>query len=273
MDDEFGGDSGRRSASRRDTLGDVADALATAESATAMTGAGVSTASGIPSFRGEGGIWNTDFDPDDFSIDRFRADPDGFWRDRLELHGRMFAADPEPNPAHDALVRLEEMGVLDAVVTQNTDGLHKEAGTGRLIELHGNAARAACVECDATVPAAEAFEAVRGGETPRCPACEGLMKPDVVLFGEELPYHPFDAARRMAREGDLFLAVGSSLTVEPAASLPEEASRFGGELAVVNLDATETDRVAHHVVRGDATEALPVLVEMVEARLAAKRSV
>ncbi|RDI72248.1 NAD-dependent deacylase [Halopelagius longus] len=256
-----------------DELASVADALATAESATAMTGAGVSTASGIPSFRGEDGIWNTDFDPDDFSSDRFRDDPDGFWRDRLDLHERMFAADPEPNPAHDALVRLEEMGVVDAVVTQNTDGLHEEAGSGRLIELHGNASRAACVECDATVPAEEAFEAVRGGETPRCPACEGLMKPDVVLFGEELPYHPFDAARRMAREGDLFLAVGSSLTVDPAASLPEEASRFGGELAVVNLEETEKDRVAHHVVREDATEALPALVEMVEARLAAKQSV
>lgn len=256
-----------------DELANVADALAAADSATAMTGAGVSTASGIPSFRGEDGIWNTEFDPDDFSIDRFRSDPDGFWRDRLDLYERTYAADPEPNAAHDALVRLEELGVLDAVVTQNTDGLHDDAGTGRLIELHGNASRAACVSCDATVPADAAFETVRAGETPYCPACDGILKPDVVLFGEDIPYHPFDAARRMAREGDLFLAVGSSLTVEPAASLPEEASQFGGELAVVNLEATEKDHVAHHVVRGDATTALPALAEMVEERLAATRSV
>lgn len=255
-----------------DELAEVADALAAADSAAVMTGAGVSTASGIPSFRGEDGIWNDEFDPDDVSIDRFRADPDGFWRDRLQLHERMYADDPEPNAAHDALVRLEERGVIDAVVTQNTDGLHGDAGTGRLIELHGNASRAACVSCDATVPAAEAFEAVRADETPRCPACDGLLKPDAVLFGEELPYHPFDAARRMARESDLFIAVGSSLTVDPAASLPEEASRFGGELAVVNLEATEKDRLARYVVRDDATTALPALAEMVEARLAAKRS-
>lgn len=254
-----------------DELVNVADALAAADNATVMTGAGVSTASGIPPFRGEGGIWNAEFDPDDFSIDRFRADPDGFWRDRLELRERTHAADPEPNAAHDALARLEELGVVNAVVTQNTDGLHGDAGTGRLIELHGNASRAACTDCEATVPAEEAFETVRSGETPRCSACEGVLKPDVVLFGEELPYHPFDAARRMARESDLFVVVGSSLTVDPAASLPEEASQFGGELAIVNLEETEKDGVAHHIVRDDATTALPTLVEMVEDRLAAKR--
>jgi NAD-dependent deacetylase len=268
MDDELADVAGRGPAARRGTLGDVADALAAAESAAAMTGAGVSTASGIPSFRGEGGVWADEFDPDDFHLDRFRADPDGFWRDRLALHERTYAADPEPNAAHRALARLEELGVLDAVVTQNTDGLHAEAGTKRLVELHGNASRAVCPECDATAPAEEAFETVRSGETPRCSACDVPLKPDVVLFGEDLPYHPFDAARRLAREGDVFLAVGSSLTVDPAASLPEEAARVGGELAIVNLDETAKDRVARYVVREDATTALPTLVEMVEARLA-----
>jgi NAD-dependent deacetylase len=252
-----------------DELTGVAEALVNADQAAVLTGAGVSTASGIPSFRGEEGIWNDEYDPDDFHVDRFRSDPAGFWRDRLDLHDHLYGADVEPNAAHEALVGLEELGVVDAVVTQNTDGLHADAGTDRLIELHGNSSKAVCQTCGETVPAGTAFEMVRAGETPQCPTCDGVLKPDVVLFGEQLSYHPYDAARRMARESDLFIAIGSSLTVEPAASLPEEASRIGGELAIFNLEETEKDRVAHYVVRDDVTKTLPALLEEVEARLLA----
>jgi NAD-dependent deacetylase len=243
----------------------VAEALTAADGAAVLTGAGVSTASGIPSFRGEDGIWNAEFDPADFRIDRFRTDPTGFWDDRLDLYEHMYGDEVAPNDAHLALARLEAQGVIDAVVTQNTDGLHDAAGTNRLVELHGNASRAVCTDCEETVPVERAFESVRDGATPRCPDCEGLLKPDVVLFGEQLSHSTYHVARRLARESDVFLAVGSSLTVEPAASLPAEASERG-ELAVINLDPTEKDHLAHYLLRGDATEVLPAIVDEVEAR-------
>jgi NAD-dependent deacetylase len=248
----------------------VAEAMTAADRVTVLTGAGVSTASGIPSFRGEDGVWNTAFDPADFRIDRFRNDPAGFWADRLDLYEYMYADDVTPNAAHTALARLEELGVVDGVVTQNTDGLHAAAGTTRLVELHGNASRAVCTQCDETLPTDRAFESVREGATPHCPDCGGVLKPDVVLFGEQLPHSTYHEARRMARDSDLFLAVGSSLTVEPAASLPVEAAERG-ELAVVNLEPTEKDHHAHYLLRGDATEVLPALVDEVETHSGPER--
>jgi NAD-dependent deacetylase len=244
----------------------VADSLLAADTAVAFTGAGVSTASGIPSFRGDGGIWRTRFDPDDFRVGRLDADPAGFWRDRLDLHEAMFAEGPEPNAAHDALVDLERAGVLDAVVTQNTDGLHAAAGTERLLELHGNAQRVVCRSCGRRSDAAEARERAHGGELPpRCRDCGGVLKPDVVLFGELLSEETMTEARRLARESDVFLAVGSSLTVEPAASLPRLAAE-DGTLVLVNLEATPYSDRAAVDVRADVTDVLPEVVRAVERR-------
>lgn len=238
----------------------LANAIEGADSTAALTGAGVSTASGIPDFRGEDGIWNAEFDPADFRVERFLSDPAGFWEDRIELHEAMFPGEIEPNAAHEALATMESSGALDALITQNTDGLHAEAGSRELFELHGNAERVVCMDCGRKADAAPVRERVREGDRPPRCDCGGLLKPDVVLFGESLPEAIMAEARRRARESDVFLAIGSSLTVEPAASLPRLAAR-DGLLAVCNLDPTPHDGVADVVLHEDVTEALPALVD------------
>lgn len=246
-----------------DDLDRLAAALADADAATALTGAGVSAASGVPTFRGEDGVWGSAFDPDDFEVGRLRRDPAGFWADRIDLRERMRPDDLAPNPAHHALATLESMGVLDAVITQNTDGLHAAAGTEDLVELHGSAARVACEECGCRRPADPAFERARNGELPPTCDCGGVLRPDVVLFGESLPDRELQRARDLARESDVFLAVGSSLTVQPAASLPLVAAR-DGSLWVVNLESTPADGRADGVIREDATEVLPAVVRRLQ---------
>lgn len=239
----------------------LAERVRTADSVVAFTGAGISAASGIPTFRGEDGVWGSEFDPADFHVDRFHADPSAFWERRVDLYAAMTPDDVAPNAAHDALSTLESRGLLDAVVTQNTDGLHRDAGTDDLIELHGTNRLVECVDCGSRADAAPVRERVRGGDLPpTCGDCGGLVKPAVVLFGEQLPTAVFDRAREMARESDLFLAVGSSLTVEPAASLPRDAARHGS-LAIVNLEPTPQDARADVVLHGDATDVLPAVVE------------
>mgnify|MGYP006272719615 CR=1 FL=1 len=236
--------------------------LRTADTAFAFTGAGVSTASGIPSFRGEGGIWETEFDPRDFRIGRFETDPAGFWRDRLDLHDAMFPESVAPNPAHEALATLESAGVVDAVVTQNTDGLHAAAGSERVLELHGTTSRVVCRRCGDRQPAAPVHDRVRDGEVPPTCDCGGVLKPDVVLFGEQLPRETVAEARDLAASADVVLAVGSSLQVEPAASIPRDAGR-GGTLAVVNFDPTPLDDGAEYLFRADVTDLLPALARRV----------
>ncbi|KTG11093.1 NAD-dependent protein deacetylase [Haloprofundus marisrubri] len=245
-----------------DRLDSLAAELRDADSVVALTGAGISVPSGIPPFRGDGGIWGDQFDPAAFHISRFERDPAGFWTDRLELHDAMRPSGIEPNIAHDALATLEREGVLDAVVTQNTDGLHAEAGTQRLVELHGSAERVVCRRCGEQETAGPVRERVRDGETPPHCDCGGVWKPDVVLFGEQLGRETLADARELAEESDAFLAIGSSLQVEPAASLPRTAAR-DGTLAVVNLDKTGSDGVADYVFRADVTELLPRLLERV----------
>ena len=247
------------------------DALATdiaaADHVAALTGAGVSTASGLPSFRGDDGIWGTDFDPADFQYSRFQSDPAGFWGDRLDLQERLFGGDIEPNAAHHALTELQGLDQLDGLLTQNTDGLHAAAGSERVLELHGNAQRVVCQSCGRRVDAGPVFERARDGERPpRCGGCDGILKPDVVLFGQSMPEGPLQQAKQHARDADVFLAIGSSLTVEPAASLPRVASRRGGTVAVINLEETGLSGRAAYDIRADVTEVLPAVVATVRRR-------
>jgi len=248
-----------------DDIAALVEALEDAGHAVVLTGAGVSTASGIPSFRGDDGVWGRQFSPRDFELARFESDPAGFWRDRLRLREAMIPEDVAPNPAHEALAALEADGVLDAVVTQNTDGLHRAAGSERVIELHGSGERVVCRDCGAGFDAAPVRDRAANGEVPpRCADCGGVLKPAVVLFGEELPDDAFREARRLARESDAFLAIGSSLVVEPAASLPAEAAQ-SGQLAIVNRNETPHASRADVVVRGDVTDVLPRVVERLRA--------
>jgi NAD-dependent deacetylase len=243
---------------------DAAAAIRDADSVVAMTGAGVSTASGIPDFRGDGGIWET-HDPMDFHIDRFRADPEGFWTDRVELQDAIFAdAGIEPNAAHEALADLEAAGHLETVITQNIDGLHQEAGSEDVIEIHGSAARVVCRDCSQRFEADPVMERARDGELPPiCEECDGVLKPATVLFGQQLPEHALMRSHAKAQNADVFLAVGSSLTVQPAASLPREASERGATLILVNLESTPLSGVADFDFRADVTEALPELRDAV----------
>jgi NAD-dependent deacetylase len=211
----------------------------------ALTGAGVSTESGIPDFRGADGIWKR-FDPYEVaSIEAFRRDPARVWEFyalRLDV-----LAQAEPNPAHHALAALEEAGLLQAVITQNVDGLHARAGSRDVVEVHGTIARARCLRCATVVD--------RGGlelPLPHCPSCGAVLKPDVVMFGELLPPAAIDRATALARAAALLLVVGSSLEVWPVAGLPEETLAAGGALAVVNRDPTPYDGRAALVVHAAA---------------------
>lgn len=241
----------------------IAREISRADSVVAMTGAGVSTASGVPDFRSEGGVWDR-HDPADFRYQRFQRDPAGFWVDRIGLHETMYGdREANPNAAHEALARLESVGELDALVTQNTDGLHQEAGSNEVIELHGNAHRVACESCGKRSEAKPIRERVRAGETPPRCSCGGVYKPDVVLFGEALPETALVRSQSLADRADVFLAVGSSLTVEPAASVPRIAADSGATVVVANFDATPLSGRAAYDLRADVTDVLPRVCEAV----------
>ena len=234
--------------------------LRPARSVIAFTGAGISVESGIPHFRGEGGLW-TKFDPYKVAhIETFRKDPAQYWTYSLE-HRR---ADAEPNPAHHALVDLEERGHLRAVVTQNTDGLHQRAGSRDVIELHGSSHGVTCLDCGAQFPRAEIDARNRAHCPPTCPTCGGsLLKPTVVLFGEALPESALRQARQLAMAADVVLIVGSSLQVYPAAGIPRLAREHGAELCIINAEPTPFDDAASVVIHGKAGEVLPEVVRRI----------
>ncbi|MEF8828205.1 MAG: Sir2 family NAD-dependent protein deacetylase, partial [Haloarcula sp.] len=202
-------------------------------------------------------------DPADFHRRRLDADPAGFWADRISLRAAIYGdLDPEPNAAHEALAALESAGHLDAVLTQNVDGLHDAAGTDRVIELHGTHERVVCDDCGHRRDAESVFEgAAEGGDLPPRCDCGGVYRPDVVLFGEPMPDAAMTEGQRLARDSDVFLAVGSSLSVQPASLLPQIAAEAGSTLVVINYEATPRDASAAHVLRADVTQVLPAIVE------------
>jgi NAD-dependent protein deacetylase/lipoamidase len=227
-----------------------------------LTGAGISTESGIPDFRSPTGVWQQ-YDPLVVaSIDGWRADPERVW----EFYGRRLGllADVQPNTGHRALAELERAGWVDAVITQNVDRLHEHAGSRTIVEVHGSLRTASCPACGAAVPMEEA----RGRlPLPTCDRCGGPLKPDVVMFGELLPAMAIERAGALARIAGCLVVVGSSLEVWPVAGLPAESLGAGGKLAIVNRDPTPYDDRADVVVRGGAGETL----ERVAAELTATR--
>jgi len=228
----------------------------------AFTGAGVSVESGIPHFRGNGGLW-TKFDPYKVAhIETFRKTPAEYWTYSLN-HRR---SDAEPNPAHRALAELERRGRLQGVVTQNTDGLHQKAGSGRVIELHGSSHGVVCLDCEARFPRDQIDRLNREHCPPSCPACGGrFLKPTVVLFGEALPMPALRDARALAMAADVVLIVGSSLQVYPAAGIPRLAREHGADLIIVNAEPTPFDDAAAVVIHGKAGEVLPEILSRIEA--------
>lgn len=236
---------------------ELARALRDADgSAVALTGAGVSTASGIPAFRGEDGIWSR-YDPHQHGhIDALHVQPEKVWEMLRELHGAFEQA--SPSQAHQALAELEELGLLRAVITQNVDGLHQRAGNSRVIELHGSARTLSCMECGESRERDEFDGLLEDEDVPSCPECGGVLRPDVVFFGEELPEGVYGEAEEEARDCHVFLVVGTAAEVEPAASLPDTARENGAAVWEINPDPSY---VTSRVIELPAEEALPALVE------------
>jgi NAD-dependent deacetylase len=242
----------------------LADLIRSAESVVALTGAGISVPSGIPDFRSPGtGIWET-VDPMKVAhIDAFREDPVRFWR----FYGNRFDTldAKEPNGAHRALVELERRGLLDAVVTQNIDRLHRKAGTRSLVEVHGTIDHSSCLACGArfALPVVrERLEHAMDG-VPRCD-CWQPLKPDVVLFGEFLPEGALEEAFALAAGADVLLCIGSSLEVYPIAQLPALTRQAGGAVAIVTQGETPYDGRAAVRLSGDVVAELEALVEALD---------
>ena len=225
-----------------------------------LTGAGVSTESGIPDFRSRTGIW-AQYDPMEYAtIDAFRRDPAkvwGFYSKRLGV-----LADAKPNAAHVVLAELERQGLVEAVITQNVDRLHQEAGSRRVIEVHGSIRSASCFVCSHR----EEYErVVELGPVPACAECGAVLKPDVVMFGELLPAGVMEEASELVRRAGLLLVVGSSLEVYPVAGLPEDALQAGARLAIVNRGPTPYYRRADLKIDASAGETLAAAIAALDA--------
>jgi NAD-dependent deacetylase len=239
-----------------DAVATLAELVRSAASVVALTGAGISVPSGIPDFRSPGtGIWEN-VDPMEVAhIDAWRADPERFW----SFYGERFQmlGDKRPNGAHEALVELERQGLLDAVITQNIDRLHRKAGTTELVEVHGSIASSSCLSCGARYALHEVVALLPG--VPTCD-CGRPLKPDVVLFGEFLAEDALDRAGELAAGADLLLCIGSSLEVYPVAQLPGVTLRHGGALAIVTKGPTPYDARAAVKLGGDVERELQALV-------------
>jgi NAD-dependent deacetylase len=224
----------------------------------ALTGAGISTESGIPDFRSPTGIW-AEYDPQEYAtIDAFRANPIKVWR----FYALRFRAltEAEPNAGHLALAELERVGLVQAVVTQNIDLLHERAGSREVVEVHGSIRTSSCPRCGARYRLDRVLPVVEDGGVPRCAACDEVLKPDVIFFGELLPEHAIDRAFELARSARLLLVVGSGLEVWPVSTLPDETARAGGAVAIVNRGPTTFDAEAALKIEGGAGETLAALV-------------
>ncbi|HUC36742.1 MAG TPA: Sir2 family NAD-dependent protein deacetylase [Acidimicrobiales bacterium] len=255
--------AGRQIATARRLLG-------SAKRVVVLTGAGISTDSGIPDFRGPSGVWTKNPEAErQARIDVYMSDPDvrrRSWRHRIESP----TWDAEPNEGHRALVALERRGVLDLLVTQNVDGLHQAAGSdpGRVVEIHGTMREVACMRCGARSPMGEVLERVEAGEEdPSClepdrdrEVCGGILKAATISFGQNLVASDRERAERAASACDLMLAVGSTLSVYPAAGLVPIAWRAGAAVVIVNEEETEYDSIAEVVINGSISEVLPAIL-------------
>jgi NAD-dependent deacetylase len=229
-----------------------------------LTGAGISTDSGIPDFRGPGGVWTRNPEAEKLSTyDHYVGDPEvrkRAWQNRLELANRL----GEPNAGHRALVALERRGKLSLLVTQNIDGLHFDAGSTRerTVEIHGTFREFACLACERRGPIADVLDRIRSGEPdPACRSCGGILKAATISFGQGLVVEDLERAETAAQHCDLMLAVGTTLSVFPIANVVPLAKAAGARVAILNEQPTEMDELADAVIRGSISEILPRLFE------------
>ena len=240
------------------------DRLAKANRMTVLTGAGISAESGIPTFRDPGGLWDK-FEPQELAnVEAFLDNPElvqGWYR-----HRRQVVEDAEPNAGHRALAELEAHVPTVSVLTQNVDDLHNRAGSSTVVELHGNITHNYCLDCGRDANAGTVDAAIQDGEPARCPACDGLIRPDVVWFGEMLPPEAVERADAAAEQADVFLSVGTSAVVYPAARYPVMAQKQGAYVAEINPSTTGVTDDVDESIRGPAGEVLPALADAVTTR-------
>lgn len=221
----------------------------------------MSAESGVPTFRGHGGLWQK-FKPEELaSIDAFLRNPEIVWE--WYTYRRSLLKDVRPNAAHEAIAAMERMVDDFLLITQNVDGLHQAAGSTKMVELHGNIRRSHCNSCGKSV---EDLPEVEKGKVPECPDCGGSIRPSVVWFGELLPMEAFGAAEKAARRCELFVLVGTSGMVYPAASIPFSAKSAGAYLLEINPEETELTRYVDGIVRTPATVGVPLLIEAISRK-------
>ncbi|MGC9210582.1 MAG: NAD-dependent protein deacylase [Nitrososphaeria archaeon] len=240
----------------------VAEAILRGRCTVALTGAGISTASGIRDFRGPQGIWKT-IDPEKFEINYFMNNPDEVWS--LFINNFALGEEVRPNDAHLALAELENMGLLCGVMTQNIDGLHQKAGSHNVIELHGSLERAVCIKCRKNYALKDLIKSFTG-KSPVCPSCGGILKPDIIFFGEPLNQEVIAKAVELSKASDVFLAIGTSLSVSPANQLPLYAKLKGAKLIILNEGPTEEDELADIIIRGRVESILPEIVKIIRSK-------
>jgi len=239
----------------------VAEILSKAKHCVVLTGAGISAESGIPTFRGSGGLW-TKYDPDEIaSIEGFMRNPKAFWEFAKEL---ILKSKAEPNPGHYALAELEKMGIVKAVITQNIDMLHQRAGSKRVLELHGSLNLVDCLRCGKVYEWKEIEKKLERNEEIKCECGGHYLKPRVVFFGEALPRDVLSEAMEESKKADVFMVVGSSLVVYPAAYLPRIAKERKACLILINAERIEAEYIFDIVIHGKAGEILPKIVEEIK---------
>ena len=237
----------------------TAKEIARARNVVALTGAGISVESGIPPFRGKGGLWEK-IDPMEVAhIDAFLEDPARVWRLLIQDMGHLLAS-ARPNDAHHGLVALEKQGRLTSIITQNVDGLHQAAGSSRVVEFHGSFATVSCLNCQAKQPIKNCL----AGDLPPLCHCGGVLRPDCVFFGEMIPVNAFHASRAAVAACDVMLVVGTSATVQPAAQMPVMAKQNGAVIIEINLESTPLSRsISDYVIKGPAVDRMRQLTTAV----------
>ena len=253
-----------------DQIEQVAGLILNAKRIVIFVGAGLSTESGIPDFRSPGGVWDK-YDPEDFYFQNFlssEASREKYWQMATEMYEAM--RDAKPNQAHLAVAELEKLGKLDCLITQNIDGLHFKAGNSpeKVLELHGTAMFVTCLSCNKRYER-DAIQGriAKGEKAPRCDECAGLLKPATISFGQSMPERETREAYERSATCDLFIVIGSSLVVQPAANMPVVAHRNGAKLVIVNRDETACDDIADIMIRDQAGSVMSSVLEGVRKAL------
>lgn len=240
-------------------ISEAAKMIREANCAIALTGAGMSVASGIPDFRSPGGLWSK-YDPDQVvSTSALHKKPENVWKFLDEVMCLIGRA--EPNPAHKALAEIEQAGFLKAVITQNIDGLHQLAGSTTVIEYHGNCRYFYCMGCSESYPLKKVIERGKGHEPPRCKSCGGLIRPDIVFFGERIPGEALDEGEFYANGSDLVIVAGTSGEVAPANLIPAQIKRNGGRMIEISKNGSAYSSVSDLSLYGPVEEILPAIAD------------